>query len=77
MNDLCSIILHFRLHKIAISTDIEKAFLHVKLHPNERDYTRFLWPSDITNPNGNLQTFRFKSVLFGATSSPFMLHATL
>ena len=60
MNDLCSIILRFRLHKIAISTDIEKAFLHVKLHPDDRDYTRFLWPSDITNPKGNLQTFRFK-----------------
>jgi len=53
MNDLCSIILRFRLHKIAISTDMEKAFLH----PNDRDYTCFLWPSDITNPNSNLQKF--------------------
>ena len=77
MNDLCSIILRFRSHKVAISTDIEKAFLHVNLHADDRDFTRFLWPSDISNPYGDLQTFRFKVVLFGATSSPFMLHATL
>ena len=77
MNDLCSILLRFRFHKVAISTDIEKAFLHVKLHPDDRDFTRFLWPLDITTPNGSLQTFRFKAVLFGTTSSPFMLHATL
>ena len=77
MNDLCSIILRFRSHKIAISTDLEKAFLHVNLHTDDRDFTRFLWLSDINNPNGSLETFRFKVVLFGATSSPFMLHATL
>ena len=77
MNDLCSIILRFRSHKVAISTDIEKAFLHVNLHADDRDFTRFLWPSDISNPYGDLQAFRFKVVLFGATSSPFMLHATL
>ena len=77
MKDLCSILLRFRLHKVAISTDIEKAFLHVKLHQEDRDYARFLWPSDINNPESDLQTFRFKVVLFGATSSPFMLHSVL
>ena len=41
------------------------------------DFTRFLWLSDPTNPNSELQVYRFKVVLFGTTSSPFMLNATL
>ena len=32
LNDLCSIILRFRSHAYAFATDIEKAFLHVKLY---------------------------------------------
>ena len=77
LTDLCSVILRFRDHKFGISTDIEKAFLHVQLHPNDRDFTRFLWLSDISNPNSGFKVYRFKVVLFGATRSPFMLHAVL
>ena len=77
LNDLCSIILRFRTHALGISTDIEKAFLHVQLHEDDRDFTRFLWLSDPTNPNSDFQVYRFKVVLFGATSSTFMLNATL
>ena len=77
LNDLCSIIIRFRIHTFGISTDIEKAFLHVQLHEDNRDFTRFLWLSDPLNPNSELQVYRFKVVLFGATSSPFMLNATL
>lgn len=31
LNNLCSILLHFRIHTFAITTDIEKAFFHVQL----------------------------------------------
>ena len=41
LNNLCGILLRFRSHAFAISTDIEKAFLHVKLHPDDRNFTRF------------------------------------
>ena len=77
LNDLCSILLRFRIHTFAFATDIEKAFLHVKLHEVDRDSTRFLWVSDISNPFGTLTTYRFKVVPFGTSSSPFMLNATL
>ena len=77
LNDLCSIVLRFRSHVIAFATDIEKAILHVRLHDSDQDSTRFLWISDIANPLGDLQTYRFKVVPFGTSSSPFMLNATL
>ena len=41
------------------------------------DFTRFFWLSDPKNPESEFQVFRFKMVLFGSTSSPFMLNATL
>ena len=76
-NDICAILLRFHFHVIGLSTDIEKAFLHVRLDEGDRDYTRFLWLSDPSNPESEFQTYRFKSVLFGSVSSPFMLSATL
>jgi len=75
--DVCVILLRFRLHQYALSTDIEKAFLHVKLDEQDRDYTRFLWLSNLDDPESQFTTYRFKVVLFGSTSSPFMLSATL
>ena len=77
LNDLTSILMRFRIHSYAATTDIEKAFLHIGLDEKDRDVTRFLWPSDINNPDSPLSTYRFKSVLFGATCSPFILSATL
>ena len=59
------------------STDIVKAFLHVTLYETDRDFTRFLWLSDPTNPESNLVVYRFRVVLFGSVSSPFILNAAL
>jgi len=75
--DLVSIILRFRLKKYGVSTDIEKAFLHITLHPKDRDFTRFLWLSNASDPSSKFETYRFCTVLFGSVSSPFMLFATL
>ena len=43
----------------------------------DRDYTRFLWLSTPSDPHSELTTYHFKTGLFGSTSSPFMLSATL
>ncbi|XP_060596649.1 uncharacterized protein LOC132750656 [Ruditapes philippinarum] len=77
INELTSILVNLRKHRYAVCTDIEKAFLQIQLNENDRDVTRFLWLNDIYDPNSDLTTYRFKSVLFGATCSPFILHATL
>lgn len=69
--------MRFRLHRYAVTTDIEKASLHVGLHKQDRDVTRFFWLSDPNDPESALITYRFRVVLFGATCSPFILNATL
>jgi transposase InsO family protein len=77
LNDLCGILLRFRTYPYGISTDIEKAFLHVGLNKSDRDFTRFFLLSDPSDPESAFDTYRFKVVLFGSASSPFMLNATL
>ena len=77
LNDLYSILLRSRLHNYAISTDIEKAFLHINLHEEDRDCTHFFWLENHMDSNSEFVVYRFKSVQFGAVSSPFILYATL
>lgn len=77
LNSMCSILLRFRTFTYGLSTDIEKAFLHVGLNESDRDFTRFFWLSNPEDPESKFQIYRYKTVLFGSTSSPFMLHATL
>ena len=75
--DLLQVLLRFRLYKFACTSDIEKAFLMVQLREDDRNYTRFLWLKNPVDPNSELIIFRFRVVLFGARSSPFLLNATI
>ncbi|XP_070559938.1 uncharacterized protein [Ptychodera flava] len=77
LNDLVSILIRFRVHRYALSADIEKAFLQIGLHEDDRNFTKFLWLSDCNNPNSDFDVYRFKSVLFGAVSSPFILNTVV
>ena len=77
LNGLCFIILHFWIYNYTASTDIEKAFLHGKLHRDDKDYTRFYWLRDVSNPNGPFDVYQFKAVLFSTIGSPFISYATL
>ena len=74
---MLAILLRFRTHKYGIVTDIEKAFHHLNLHVEDREYTRFLWLSDPMDPDSPFITYRFTAVPFGTASSPFMLNATI
>ena len=77
---LQNMLLTFRSHKIAFTTDIEKPFLQIELNAQDRDATRFLWLKDVAksanNPD-NLVVYRFCCVLFGAVPSPYLLNATV
>ena len=77
LNNLCAILLQFRNHHYALSTNIEKVFLHIQLHTNDQNFTRFLWPTQPEKPDSKLQVDHFSFVPFGSCSSPFMLAAIL
>ncbi|XP_074662799.1 uncharacterized protein LOC141915233 [Tubulanus polymorphus] len=77
INDLVQILIRFRTKNVAFTSDIEKAFLNVKLGENDRNFTKFLWLSDPTDPDSPFKVYRFKSVLFGSTSSPFILNSVV
>ncbi|XP_015750818.1 PREDICTED: uncharacterized protein LOC107330770 [Acropora digitifera] len=67
----------FRAHKVALTADIEKAFLNVAIAPEHRDYLQFLWVDDILTDNPQLVIMRFTRVVFGVNSSPFLLNGTI
>ena len=72
LGNLTEILLRFRKWKIAITADIQKAFLQIAICPRDRDVHRFLWER-----NGTVRVMRFKRVPFGNCQSPFLLNATL
>lgn len=74
---IMDIILRFRAHKLALVGDIEKAFLNIAVAEEDRDVLRFLWIDDVTKDTPNIIVLRFTRVVFGVTSSPFLLNATL
>ncbi|KAI5756156.1 hypothetical protein M8J77_022611 [Diaphorina citri] len=63
----------FRKGRIGISGDIEKAFLQISVCPSDRDFLRFLWEDE----DGIVKIYRHCRVVFGVSSSPFLLEAVL
>ncbi|VDP47848.1 unnamed protein product [Heligmosomoides polygyrus] len=61
---LFDILLRFRIGNVAMASDVEKAFLQIRLHEKDRDATRFLWLRDTTQPAvaSNIVTYRFNRV---------------
>ena len=59
LEDLCRLLLRFRMKRIGIIADVEKAFLKISLQPKERDVARFLWLKNIKQPvlPNNLVTY--------------------
>ena len=75
--NIMDILMRFRSHKIALAADIEKAFLMISVSKTDRDVLRFLWVKDINTTPAEIVTLRFTRVVFGVSSSPFLLNATI
>ncbi len=71
------ILLRFRSNRVALVGDIEKAFLNIEVHPEDRDCLRFLWVDDIHKTDPQIVVYKFTRVVFGVNSSPFLLNAVL
>lgn len=69
---LSDVLMRFRRCRIALSADIEKAFLQISVRPEDRDVHRFLWKID-----NKVRVMRILRVPFGNKASPFLLNATV
>ena len=71
---ILEVLIKFRAHTVALTADIEKAFLNVAIAPEHRDYLRFLWIDDILKDDPQLLVMRFARVVFGVSLGPFLLN---
>ena len=71
------ILLRFRVPCIGLIGDVEKAFLMVSVHPKDRDTLCFIWVDDISKDISEIVMLRFNCVMFGVTSSPFLLNSII
>ncbi|CAI2351285.1 unnamed protein product [Caenorhabditis sp. 36 PRJEB53466] len=76
---ILGILMRARCSKYLLIADIAKAFHQVPLRPEFRNVVKFLWVKDPEgSPNHeNLVVYRFTKLPFGASSSPFILAATI
>ncbi|KAL1447378.1 hypothetical protein WDU94_005595 [Cyamophila willieti] len=63
LENLCSLLLRFRLHEIGFVADIEKAFLNIGLNEEDRDFTKILWVKDVTTSSSMPGSIIFKSLI--------------
>ena len=68
---IIDILMRFRSNQIALTADIEKAFLVISVEEGDRDVLCFLWVNDIDADELEIRPLRFTRVVFGVCSSPF------
>ncbi|KAL7305859.1 hypothetical protein TKK_0002095 [Trichogramma kaykai] len=56
-------------HKFAGTTDVEKMFRQIRVHPDDVDWQPVLWRKDSTNP---IEDFRCTTVTYGSAAAPFL-----
>ena len=74
---LFDILVRFRWHQIAVTADIEKAFLMISIAEDDRDFLRFLWVKDPFKAPCELVHLRFTRLVFGLRPSPAILGEVL
>ncbi|GFQ89622.1 pro-Pol polyprotein [Trichonephila clavata] len=65
--DLTTLLLRFRMHKIAITADIEKINRQITLH--DSDFQRIVWRN---SPFAPIQDFRLTRIAYGTASAPYL-----
>ncbi|GFQ64512.1 integrase catalytic domain-containing protein [Trichonephila clavata] len=65
--DLITLLLRFRVHKIAITAHIEKMYRQITLH--DSDFQRIVWRNSPFEP---IQDFRLTRIAYGTASAPYL-----
>lgn len=77
--DILALIMNLRKHSVAMTADVEKAFLQISIHEQDHDALRFLWRQSehCGLSKENIVTWRITRVIFGTTPSSFLLAGTV
>ncbi|XP_075167641.1 uncharacterized protein LOC142239749 [Haematobia irritans] len=68
-NDLFAILLCYRLPRFVFTTDIEKMFRQILIHPKDRPYQIILWRNNTTEP---INYFTLNTVTYGTRPAPYL-----
>ncbi|XP_018403027.1 PREDICTED: uncharacterized protein LOC108779953 [Cyphomyrmex costatus] len=66
-----NILLGFRRRRIALISNIRRAFLQISVSPEDKNVLRFLWWKKMFPEQ--IEVYRHRRVVFGVSSSPFLL----
>ena len=69
--NLFNVLIAFRWHLVAVTADIEKAFLMIEIK------LRFLWLKDPNNVESHISELRFTRLVFGLCPSPAILGSVI
>ncbi|KII64478.1 hypothetical protein RF11_03886 [Thelohanellus kitauei] len=78
-NNLAGILIRFRFYKYLSISDVEKAFIQIRINGDDRDFLRFLWVENIEKREitDNFKVYRFKRLPFGHICAHFLLEASI
>ena len=67
-SSLTDVLIRFRLHRVALTTDVSRMYRAVLLDEADKDLHRFVWRRNSTEP---LMDYRMKRVTFGVAASSY------
>ncbi|XP_055308589.1 uncharacterized protein LOC129572612 [Sitodiplosis mosellana] len=73
-NDLTTIILRWRRHKIAFTADVEKMYRQIRVDESQTHLQRILWRE---SPDQPIKEFELSTVTYGTAVAPFLATRTL
>uniref|UniRef100_A0A1B6KZV2 Integrase catalytic domain-containing protein n=1 Tax=Graphocephala atropunctata TaxID=36148 RepID=A0A1B6KZV2_9HEMI len=73
-NNICDILLHFRVKPFVFSCDIRQMYRQIKVHPYDQRYQLILWRDEPSLP---LSTYQLTTVTYGMNCSPYLAIKTL
>lgn len=68
-DDLLSILLRFRTHKIVLAADVEKMYRQLIVHPEDRNLQLIVWRNSPSEP---VKAYKLNTVTYGTASAPFL-----
>ncbi|XP_018358679.1 PREDICTED: uncharacterized protein LOC108758300 [Trachymyrmex cornetzi] len=66
-NELFDVLIWYRQFRYVFSSDIEKMYRQIKIHPDDWKFQRILW----IDQNGHVLTYQLTTVTYGLACAPF------